>query len=87
MIKMNITHSYIFFHKKDLILGKKIIFKATKSFSTLLKKNKIIEDKIVIFTKEIYFEEVNSSKLTEKIFYDLININLIEKLNIYYRVY
>ena len=48
--------------KEIALFGKKIIFKATKSFSTLLKKNKIIEDKIVIFTKEIYFEEINSSE-------------------------
>lgn len=48
--------------KEITLFGKTIIFKATKSFSALLKKNKIIEDKIVKFTKQIYFEEINSSE-------------------------
>ena len=51
--------------KELTIFGKKLIFsKTTKSFSDLLqkKKNKIMEDKIVEYTKEIYFDGRNPSE-------------------------
>lgn len=45
------------------IFGRKIILsKGTKSFVSLLQKNQIIEDKIVKYTKEIYFDDKNSSE-------------------------
>ena len=42
------------------LFGRKVIFKTTKSFNTLLQKNKIIEDKIVEFTKVTYFDNPNN---------------------------
>jgi len=49
--------------KEITLFGKKVIFKAAKSFSALLQKNKKIEDKIVKYTKIIYFDdEMNSSE-------------------------
>ena len=51
---------------KDLtIFGKKLILsKTTESFIALLQKdkNKIMEDKIVEYTKEIYFDGKNPSE-------------------------
>ena len=51
---------------KDLtIFGKKLILsKTTESFIALLQKdkNKIMEDKIVEYTKEIYFDGRNPSE-------------------------
>ena len=51
---------------KDLtIFGKKLILsKTTESFIALLQKdkNKIMEDKIVEYTKEIYFDGRNLSE-------------------------
>ena len=51
---------------KDLtIFGKKLIFsKTSESFIALLQKdkNKIMEDKIVEYTKEIYFDDPNPSE-------------------------
>ena len=40
-----------------LIVGPIILFKTTKSFSALLQKNKKTEDKMVEFTKIIYFDD------------------------------
>jgi hypothetical protein len=49
--------------KEITLFGRKVMFKTTKSFSDLLKKNKKNEDQIVKFTKVIYFDdEINSSE-------------------------
>ena len=49
---------------KDITLfGRKVTFQTTESFSDLLQNNKNIEDKMVKFTKVIYFDdEINSSE-------------------------
>ena len=46
--------------KEITLFGKKVLFKTTKSFSALLQKNKKTEDKMVEFTKIIYFDDSNS---------------------------
>ena len=46
--------------KEITLFGRKVMFKTTKSFSDLLKKNKKNEDQIVKFTKVTYFDDPNS---------------------------
>ena len=49
--------------KELTIFGKKLIFsEATESFFDLLQKDKTMEDKIVEYTKEIYFDGKNPSE-------------------------
>ena len=43
--------------KEITLFGTQVIFKATKSFSALLQKNKEIEDKMIKFTKITYFDD------------------------------
>jgi len=49
--------------KEITLFGRKVTFQTTESFSDLLQNNKNIEDKMVKFTKVIYFDdEINSSE-------------------------
>ena len=49
--------------KELKIFGRKVILsEGTKTFNSLLQKNKIMEDKITKYTIEIYFDGVNSSE-------------------------
>ena len=48
--------------KELTIYGKKVTLKNTKPFIALLQKNKIIKDKIIEYTQEIYFGNKNSSE-------------------------
>ena len=68
------------------LFGKKVIFsKITKSFSALSQKNKKIKDKMVKFTKIIYFDdEINSSETVWINILFLIIIYLLVNLNIYH---
>ena len=58
-----------------LIVGPIITFQTTESFSDLLQNNKNIEDKMVKFTKVIYFDdEINSSETVWINIYIIFNI-------------
>ena len=57
------------------LFGRKVTFQTTESFSDLLQNNKNIEDKMVKFTKVIYFDdEINSSETVWINIYVIFNI-------------